>query len=1373
MNGADGKSETAVERAQQLLRAKRYADALQVCNDALARGTDDPELRLVAAQSLLAQGRHEGAKKEAQQVVRLDPTTAEAHRILAEVAFTRGEHAAAREHLGRVLELDPDDDKSRALLETLQRPSGATPPPQRLGATPAPAPVRPFAAAPGAAAAPAPEVSETARLVKSLSKLGAGARTDESAQIELSADDLEEDDDPHMDPFSEVTFSAKEPSSDSVEVSDSMMEELPAAPTLESMGTPRGLSTLTEIAPPVSSRSVPQGREDGAPPRRAEESDPGLTQPVEKVEKAAVEDAWKPMDAGAGTTKKYEGTLRLPALGDLPEEEDAPTMPLLRPSGPPKPQLRLDPLGAKPVVEEEKKLAPTWRPPGEARLPSPGARTPAPQPGLAFGAASTPAAGRAPAPVGTPFSSPAAATSFAPQPGRDDDSDAFEEFAVEQASAPAPEELAEAQQTRAVPRILVRAAEPSEPSDPGVDGESSEDLLGMLTGRVARDDASMPESPAPTRRHKPTGPERPLGWDKVIPDAPRRKRPSEPARPLGRESGRARVVYEPEPDSQDSIELGSLPPRGPLTPDDLEQQLAAAAAIDPRAEKKKRAGKKGGAGRWVLIAFIGLVVGGGGLFGYLWYRSYKYVQGEWQTVREAIHKSTSEGYRDARAAAERILTHRGTDSKASSAIAMCDAAMSVEFGEDRLKAARDTLEKAKGTDSEWRTAANAFLALTDEPQRAEGYLQKGLEVYPESALLHYLRGRALAASEAPEKAREAYRSALKLVPRYTAARIALAVLEGQQASGYADASRALDEILRAEPDNLQALVERARLRARHGKELTEAAADARRVVGELASRAGRGQIGWAHLVLAQLAAQAKQFPAMGTELDLAIKSPPCCDSSFRHETAGELMKLFRMGDALVQLDAALKLKPKQPEYLQRLARVLLDLDDAAGALAQLQNAPARALETRLLTGRALFAQGSLGKAAETLKGVLAESKDSLEAAVQLAFVRARQGETAEAASTLEKLIAAHPDDPTLPKALGTVQLWARDYGKADATLRALWKVYKQDPAVPTLLGVASLRRHHIDRAQKRFDRALLIRPDYRPARLGLALLLLGMGRTGDARDQVAKIPELDRKRPDVLVLVARLALAEGKLDEARTATGDAEAAGAPAADVARLTGELALARKDKAAEESLRKASKLVRGKDAEVLTLLGRAQLLSGKVDDAYDTFNLALKEDPGNPLALLELGRIAIKDGEHPTAIKRLTEAVARMKERKFPAVKVSWVHTALGQGYLKQKDTGHAISSLQDAIDLDGAAAEPQFWMGETYSKLSHPERAVRFYAKALQLDPSRSEIYELLGRCYTKLNDPKLAAKNFEEYLRTNPPAAKAKAVQRELEKLQGQ
>ena len=173
----------AVLRGKQLLREKRYADALQVCTDELARGTDDPELRLIAAHALMAQGRHEGAKKEALQVIRLDPTQAEAHRILADVACTRGEHDAAKQHLQRALDLDPEDGKSRHLLETLTRPAAPVVTPPDGG----------------------PETTPFPRLLSVKGKAASLERFIESAPLELQPDDLEEDEEEEAVPREEET----------------------------------------------------------------------------------------------------------------------------------------------------------------------------------------------------------------------------------------------------------------------------------------------------------------------------------------------------------------------------------------------------------------------------------------------------------------------------------------------------------------------------------------------------------------------------------------------------------------------------------------------------------------------------------------------------------------------------------------------------------------------------------------------------------------------------------------------------------------------------------------------------------------------------------------------------------------------------------------------------------------------------------------------------------------------------------------------------------------------------------------------------------------------------------------------------------------
>ena len=140
---------------------------------------------------------------------------------------------------------------------------------------------------------------------------------------------------------------------------------------------------------------------------------------------------------------------------------------------------------------------------------------------------------------------------------------------------------------------------------------------------------------------------------------------------------------------------------------------------------------------------------------------------------------------------------------------------------------------------------------------------------------------------------------------------------------------------------------------------------------------------------------------------------------------------------------------------------------------------------------------------------------------------------------------------------------------------------------------------------------------------------------------------------------------------------------------------------------------------------------------------------------------------------AIKRLNEALSKIKERLLPSSMTAAAHTALGQAYLKKKDTGHALTNLQDAIDLDPKAGTPQLYMGMTYDRLDRPQKAIAYYAKALELDPTLTDAFELAARAYAKLGDPQNAVKYFQEYLQTKPPAAKAKAVQREIQKLSGE
>ena len=1319
-------------RARQLLKEKRYADALQVCTDELARGRDDPQLRLIAAHSLMAQGRHEGAKKEAQLVIRLDPSRAEAYRLLADVACTRGELATACEYLERVLELDPGDDKSRNLLETLARPSsflGGDPDSESPDTVPLPPSVQ-----------------------SKLKSTSIDRFVEESAPaVELSDDDLIEDDgededeepaaapapdspapigpetserlfppldDGHMDPFSGEVFS----------VTDSMMEELPG----------RGASK-----PDIQIES-----RDGPPP-------PGLRTehdlPLVEKEQGAGSTGWEPKgdaakDAGAGAGRKYQATLRLPSLDELPDDEEAPTMPLLRASAPPAPQLKLDPLAQKPVSHE--KVASRAVQPGQRRDSSRQKAVRETGPRAAFDPT-------LPDPRQSPRkgTAPRLGAVSAPVPQDDDDAEGFEDFGLEPASVPLsrPDPQPIPQQNLDPVRAM-RQRQRESGRQATVDGIGAPDPFALMTGGM--DEEPSDAGPA-MRRVAPSDAHPPIA--------------SVPSEVSGNLMGMlAGGDMEASVDvSYPAVPATSIPGHAPSPEDDIEAQLAAAGLAEPPRRERKHTG------RWVLIMFLAMVVGGGSLYGYLWYRSHKYVKGEFATLRKHVHGSTPDGYRKARKAAERILVHKKKSPVASAAVAMCDAAMSIEFGDDRLKQARTELEESKGTDSEWRTAANAFLALMDDPERAAGYLQKGLEVYPRSALLHYLKGRALAVSGDLERSGESFQAALKEAPNFVAAKIALAVLVGQQADRFGEAVGMLDAVLQGESGNVQALIERARLRARHNKELALAADDARRVTSELESKAGKGQLGWAHLVLAQVARLKGGHTAMSSELDQAAQSPPCCDSSFAYELAGEMMQLHRLDGARAQLARALELKPKQPEYLQRMARVLLEADDPTGAATYLQSAPARLLETRLLQGRLEYSQRRYTKAIDQLKRVLNEKPDLVEAEIYMALALAHRKKADEAIRKLEKLSGSNPTDARILVALGRIQLWNRNLDKCHSALQRAWKVTKLDPAIPTIAGYMYLRKQDIVTAAKRFARATQVRTDYRAARLGLARVHLLAGDAAGARAELKKISAMEQKRHDVYAMTAWIELAEGNTGAAHSSVAQAEAAGAPRGLLLQLAGEVALAQKKGAEAVDLLQQAIKRSGKSAELLVLLAQAQRVAGKIDDAYDTLHMALKEDDGSPEALLGLARIAVRDGEFFVAHRRVADAQKKISERGRPQSMKAEGHTVDGLAYLRQGDTGRSLTNLQDAIDLDPNAAEPHFLMGQTYDKLDRPQRALAYYDKAIKLDASLDDAYYYLGRAYAKSGDAANALRYYQAYLGRNPPAARAQEVTREINRLQGQ
>jgi tetratricopeptide (TPR) repeat protein len=114
-------------RAKDLIRQRRYQDAVRLCRGELLADPDNIEGKVVLAMAHLALQQYEQVCQLVSPVVADQPSMAPARRLLGEALLRLGETTRAREHLEAARDAAPDDPGISDLLSELEgRPRGST-----------------------------------------------------------------------------------------------------------------------------------------------------------------------------------------------------------------------------------------------------------------------------------------------------------------------------------------------------------------------------------------------------------------------------------------------------------------------------------------------------------------------------------------------------------------------------------------------------------------------------------------------------------------------------------------------------------------------------------------------------------------------------------------------------------------------------------------------------------------------------------------------------------------------------------------------------------------------------------------------------------------------------------------------------------------------------------------------------------------------------------------------------------------------------------------------------------------------------------------------------------------------------------------------
>ena len=131
------------------------------------------------------------------------------------------------------------------------------------------------------------------------------------------------------------------------------------------------------------------------------------------------------------------------------------------------------------------------------------------------------------------------------------------------------------------------------------------------------------------------------------------------------------------------------------------------------------------------------------------------------------------------------------------------------------------------------------------------------------------------------------------------------------------------------------------------------------------------------------------------------------------------------------------------------------------------------------------------------------------------------------------------------------------------------------------------------------------------------------------------------------------------------------------------------------AEESLTKALALVPG-DPQAESLLGWAQMLQEKYDEALMQFQKVLMREPANALARINVGYICLKKRIFGEAIEHLSRAIRLDSDRKATL----YAHFYLGLVYLERDMFEDAQTFFQKSLVLGPNLIEAYFELGRAY-------------------------------------------------------------------------
>ena len=331
--------------------------------------------------------------------------------------------------------------------------------------------------------------------------------------------------------------------------------------------------------------------------------------------------------------------------------------------------------------------------------------------------------------------------------------------------------------------------------------------------------------------------------------------------------------------------------------------------------------------------------------------------------------------------------------------------------------------------------------------------------------------------------------------------------------------------------------------------------------------------------------------------------------------------------------------------------------------------------------------GKITEAIDILSQVITDDPDNGEAVELLrqAIASGKGAHTAAAIQALQIAVFANPDNQSLGTLLAEALRRSGNRTEALRTIRSLRVKTPNDETLARREATILTELGRVDEAVTEYRKHLVERSKFKTES--------GTGKNGDSTYYSVDLGYTDQFSS--LLFISQLYSSAGKGKEAIDSANKAYTAaqGAERKQIARLS---------------------------------LATAQQMAGDHNAAEATLREILKESPGNPIALNNLGYFLLERGE------KLDEALKMIKGAyEVDPTNPSYLDS-LGWAHFKLGDLTEAEKYLKAAEKIDPMSATLQEHLGDLHKRLGKMSLAAEYWSRSLDLSTDRADIERLKGK-----------------------------------------